>query len=720
MARRPVPVATPSRWQAIGSKRRLVLLILLSLQTVAAVQFMKGVMPYQGWSLVDISEVFEQTWLDSARQVLPYVLQASILFLFTILFLWVSAGFWTALMGFWELLTRRDRYSISGANLDEAPIDEATRTAVIMPICNEEVARVFAGLRATYESLARTDELERFDFFVLSDTSDPDIAVAEQQAWLNLVQELGAQGRFFYRRRRRRVKRKSGNVDDFCRRWGGQYKYMLGLDADSVMTGPCIVGMVKLMEANLDAGIIQTSPRAVGMDTLYARAQQFATRMYGPLFTAGLHFWQLGESHYWGHNAIIRMKPFIDHCALAPLPGNGSFAGAILSHDFAEAALMRRAGYGVWIAYDLPGSYEELPPNLLDELKRDRRWCHGNLMNFRLFMVKGMHPVHRAVFLTGVLSYLSAPLWFCFLLLSTVLLATNTLMEPVYFLSPGQLYPLWPQWHPEEAITLFSMTMVLLFLPKVLSLVLVWVKGAEAFGGPWKVAGSVMMEAFLSVLLAPVRMVYHTRFVLAAFFGWAATWQSPQRDDDSTTWAEACRRHAPQAVLGVAWAVIVYLLNPGFLLWLSPIVVSLIFAIPVSVITSRTTLGLHSLRARWFLIPEEVDVPRELADTYRYTELNRANAQEGGFLRAVVEPVRNALAQGMATSRHGHCAALQRSREALLDAAMAKGLTMLSAQERLKILDDPVVLADLHRAAWNSSDSSWIDAWRKLRNAGDR
>lgn len=259
------------------------------------------------------------------------------------------------------------------------------------------------------------------------------------------------------------------------------------------------------------------------MDTLYARMQQFATRVYGPLFTAGLHFWQLGESHYWGHNAIIRMKPFIEHCALAPLPGKGAFAGAILSHDFVEAALMRRAGWGVWIAYDLPGSYEELPPNLLDELKRDRRWCHGNLMNFRLFLVKGMHPVHRAVFLTGVMSYLSAPLWFLFLVLSTALLATNTLMEPQYFIEPYQLYPLWPQWHPEKAVALFSTTIVLLFLPKLLSVILIWAKGAVEYGGRVKVTLSMLMEMLFSMLLAPVRMIFHTRFVLAAFLGWAAT-----------------------------------------------------------------------------------------------------------------------------------------------------------------------------------------------------
>ncbi|MCF3996749.1 glycosyltransferase, partial [Pseudomonas aeruginosa] len=178
----------------------------------------------------------------------------------------------------------------------------------------------------------------RFDFFVLSDTNDPDIAVAEQQAWLELCRETKGFGKIFYRRRRRRVKRKSGNIDDFCRRWGGDYRYMVVMDADSVMSGDCLAKLVRLMEANPEAGIIQTAPKASGMDTLYARMQQFATRVYGPLFTAGLHFWQLGESHYWGHNAIIRMQPFIDHCALAPLPGKGSFAGAILSHDFVEAA----------------------------------------------------------------------------------------------------------------------------------------------------------------------------------------------------------------------------------------------------------------------------------------------------------------------------------------------------------------------------------------------
>ncbi|AIR88420.1 glucans biosynthesis glucosyltransferase MdoH [Pseudomonas cremoricolorata] len=702
-----------ARWRTVGSIRRYILLALMIGQTLVAGWYMKGILPYQGWSFVDLDEITSQPVWDTVVQVWPYALQTSILILFGILFCWVSAGFWTALMGFLELLTGRDKYKISGSSAGNEPIASDARTAIVMPICNEDVPRVFAGLRATFESVAASGELDRFDFFVLSDTNDTDIAVAEQQAWLEVCREAKGFGRIFYRRRRRRVKRKSGNLDDFCRRWGGEYKYMVVLDADSVMSGECLTSLVRLMEANPDAGIIQSAPRASGMDTLYARMQQFATRVYGPLFTAGLHFWQLGESHYWGHNAIIRMKPFIEHCALAPLPGKGAFAGAILSHDFVEAALMRRAGWGVWIAYDLPGSYEELPPNLLDELKRDRRWCHGNLMNFRLFLVKGMHPVHRAVFLTGVMSYLSAPLWFFFLVLSTALLATNTLMEPQYFLEPFQLYPLWPQWHPEKAIALFSTTVVLLFLPKLLSVILIWAKGATEFGGRIKVTLSMLLEMLFSMLLAPVRMIFHTRFVLAAFLGWAATWNSPQRDDDSTPWSEAVRRHGPQTLLGFAWAGLVAWLNPSFLWWLAPIVGSLVLSIPVSVISSRVRLGLRAKDEKLFLIPEEYATPHELLATDQYAHENRWHALRDGFVRAVVDPRQNALACAMGTARHGQSSAIEQLRGERIAKALEVGPEGIDLATRLALLSDPVALSRLHERVWTEQHEGWIEAWRR-------
>ncbi|WP_338562813.1 glucans biosynthesis glucosyltransferase MdoH [Erwinia sp. E_sp_B04_7] len=704
------------KWRHVGSIRRYILLLLTIAQTVVATWYMKTILPYQGWALIDPMDMINQNWQQSVLQILPYVLQTGILFLFAVLFCWVSAGFWTALMGFLQLMIGKDKYSISyGLNGDE-PINPEHRTALIMPICNEDVERVFAGLRATWESVVRTGEQQNFDVYILSDSYNPDIALAEQKAWMELVRDVGGEGRIFYRRRRRRVKRKSGNIDDFCRRWGSQYSYMVVLDADSVMSGECLTGLVRMMEANPNAGIIQSSPKASGMDTLYARCQQFATRVYGPLFTAGLHFWQLGESHYWGHNAIIRVAPFIEHCALAPLPGEGSFAGSILSHDFVEAALMRRAGWGVWIAYDLPGSYEELPPNLLDELKRDRRWCHGNLMNFRLFLVKGMHPVHRAVFLTGVMSYLSAPLWFMFLALSTALQVVHTLMEPQYFLQPRQLFPVWPQWRPELAIALFSTTMVLLFLPKLLSIMLIWFKGAKPYGGFVRVTVSLFLEMLFSVLLAPVRMLFHTVFVVSAFLGWEVVWNSPQRDDDATPWSEAFKRHGSQMALGIVWAVGMGWLDLNFLWWLAPIVFSLILSPFVSVFSSRSTMGNASKRAKLFLIPEEFEPPKELVDTDRYVALNRERALKDGFMHAVFNPSFNALASAMATSRHLKSDVLEFARDRMVDQALSESPAKLDRDRRLALMSDPVTLSRMHYRLWQHADKyhDWFDYYKSL------
>ncbi|MEI2265052.1 glucans biosynthesis glucosyltransferase MdoH [Erwinia sp. CGal63] len=705
------------KWRHVGSIRRYILLLLTIAQTVIATWYMKTILPYQGWALIDPMEMINQNWQQSVLQILPYVLQTGILFLFAVLFCWVSAGFWTALMGFLQLLIGKDKYSISYNSNDNDPINPEHRTALIMPICNEDVERVFAGLRATWESVVRTGEQQHFDVYILSDSYNPDIAMAEQKAWMELVRDVGGEGRIFYRRRRRRVKRKSGNIDDFCRRWGSQYSYMVVLDADSVMSGECLTGLVRMMEANPNAGIIQSSPKASGMDTLYARCQQFATRVYGPLFTAGLHFWQLGESHYWGHNAIIRVKPFIEHCALAPLPGEGSFAGSILSHDFVEAALMRRAGWGVWIAYDLPGSYEELPPNLLDELKRDRRWCHGNLMNFRLFLVKGMHPVHRAVFLTGVMSYLSAPLWFMFLALSTALQVVHTLMEPQYFLQPRQLFPVWPQWRPELAIALFSTTMVLLFLPKLLSIILIWFKGAKPYGGVLRVTVSLFLEVLFSVLLAPVRMLFHTVFVVSAFLGWEVVWNSPQRDDDATPWSEAFKRHGSQMALGIVWAAGMGWLDLNFLWWLAPIVFSLILSPFVSVYSSRSTTGMASKRAKLFLIPEEFEPPRELIDTERYNQLNRERALKDGFMHALFHPSFNALASAMATSRHLKSDILEFARDRRVEQALSESPAKLDRDRRLALISDPVTLSRMHYRLWQHADKyhDWFDYYQSLR-----
>ena len=669
------------RWHRVGTFRRLVLLGLVVSQTFLSTNFMTAVLPYHG------SEPLEM----------------AILILFAILFAWVSAGFWTAIMGFVLLLAGRDRYAISRSAKGDEPIDDEARTAIVMPICNENVQRVFAGLRATYESVQRTGDLRHFDFFVLSDSNDPDIRIAETEAWLNLCRAVGGFGRIFYRWRLHRIKRKSGNIADFCRRWGSNYRYMVILDADSVMSGECLTRLVRLIEANPGTGIIQTAPRAAGRDTLYARLQQFANRVYGPLFTAGLHAWQLGESHYWGHNAIIRVAPFIRHCALGRLPGKGTLSGEILSHDFVEAALMRRAGWAVWIAYDLPGSFEEMPPNLLDELKRDRRWCQGNLMNFRLFLAQGLHPAHRAVFMTGVMAYLSAPLWFFSLVLSTGLLAVQTLSEPQYFTQPNQLFPSWPEWHPEWAIALFSATATLLFLPKILSVVLILMKGARNFGGGLTLTSSMLMELLFSAMLAPIRMLFHAHFVIAALLGIGIQWKSPPREDSQTPWSEALRRHGAGSLLGVLWAGLVYWLNPEFLWWLLPVVGALMLAIPLSVWSSRVTLGRRFKDGRFFLIPEEAVPPREL----RWTALGFKRAKTpSGFVEAVVDPIINALACADGNARVLLSPASAASRDTMVQSALTGGPGVLDVMQRNRLLNDTIALSQLHYLVWTRPDAN--------------
>ena len=697
--RDPAPVAASGRpeidspdprgsWHRVAGFRSVAIAALVLAQTYIAANFMSAVLPYHG----------------------AHALEIAILVLFTILFAWVSVGFWTAMAGFVLLLLKRDRYAISHTAAANAPIDPTVRIAVVMPIRNEDVVRVYAGLRATYESLARTGELAHFDFFVLSDTSEPDTRVAEIAGWADLCRAVDGFGRVYYRWRQHRIKRKSGNIGDFCRRWGRSYRYMIVLDADSVMSGQCLTKLLQLIEANPNAGIIQSAPCAAGRDTFYARIQQFATRVYGPLFTAGLHFWHLGESHYWGHNAIIRLAPFMRHCALRRLPGHGALSGEILSHDYVEAALMRRAGWAVWLAYDVPGSYEEMPSNLVDELKRDRRWCQGNLMNFRLFLMKGLHPAHRAVFMSGVMAYVSALLWFAFLVLSTVVVAVNSLTEPEYFVQPYQLFPLWPEWHPEWAAALFGATAALLFLPKLLAVLLVSTRGAKNYGGILMLTLSMSMEFALSMLLAPIRMLFHSQFVVGAFAGWPIQWQSPSREDTQTTWREALRRHGVHTLLGVGWAAGVYWLNPLFLWWLLPIVGALMLSIPLSVYTSRVTIGRKLRDRRVFVIPEELNPPQEIRSVMRSVRLA---GPVPGFVDAVVDPLINALACAAGTARATRARSVNDER--LVRAALVDGPDALTVAQKNLMLGNALALSQLHGLVWSSTEAH--TSWRRAISA---
>ena len=371
---------------------------------------------------------------------------------------------------------------------------------------------------------------------------------------------------------------------------------------------------------------------------------------------------------------------------------------------------MRRAGWTVWIAYDLPGSYEVMPPNLLDELQRDRRWCRGNMMNFRLILEHGIHPVYRAVLATGLMAYFSSFLWLGFLILSTILLVTQEIIPPGAIPAhpmPGHsgahvlsLTTAWPVLHPYHALHLFVFTTGLLVLPKVFAVARLCRHGASEFGGVIRLVVSMTLEFLFSILATPIRMLFHSRFVIEALTGHALHWKSPARGDTETTWREACRRHGAHTLLGALWGMLVHSVNPGYLIWLLPVIGALVLSIPLSVLSSRVSLGNHLRRFKLFLIPEENSPPEEL----RATETYHADARPlPGFLEAVVDPAINALvcACGQQGARISEC--IRISRQRLLQAALCEGPAGLSPHQKTRLLNDPHTLFQLHRHVWEAS-----------------
>ena len=372
-------------------------------------------------------------------------LKWALLGLFVLNFSWIALSFSSSIVGAAMLLRRRPP--------SVAPSQLSARTAVVMPIYNETPSRVFAALQVIFEDVETTGLGENFDWFFLSDTTNPDIWIAEERAFIGVRRRLGALGaRVFYRRREKNTSRKAGNIADFVSRWGGAYAHMVVLDADSLMTGATIVQLAAAMEADPDSGIIQTLPLIINRNTLFARVQQFAARIYGPVIAAGLSAWMGRDGNYWGHNAIIRTEAFARYCGLPDLRGRPPWGGHILSHDFVEAALMRRAGYAVYMLPTLGGSYEESPPSLIDLSIRDRRWCQGNLQHIRVLFGRGFHWATRQHFLTGIFGYLTSPLWLLQLLVGIALVFQASYFRPEYFTSEFTLFPVWPRFDAERSL----------------------------------------------------------------------------------------------------------------------------------------------------------------------------------------------------------------------------------------------------------------------------
>ena len=481
-----------------------------------------------------------------------------------------------------------------------------SRTAIVMPVYNEDVNSVFAGLRAMRESLRQEGALDAFDFFVLSDSTDPACRAAEEAAWRHLRGGDADAGQVYYRHRARNIGRKSGNIADFCENWGALYDYMVVLDADSLMTGGTLTKLVAMMDANPRAALIQVPPSLVGGESLFARIQQFASSVYGPIYAAGLAALQGPDGNYWGHNAIIRVAPFMRHCGLPLLPGRPPLGGEIMSHDFVEAALLRRAGWEVWLAPALGGSFEASPPTLLDHLKRDRRWCQGNLQHMRLIFAQGFRMPSRLHFALGVMSYLSSPLWLLLLVVST---AEALSVEHVARVTYVGRYPVlaWPISHTVALVTLVGATLVLLFGPKVLSVLALFRDpvAVRAHGGAARLAFSVVVESVFSTLLAPIVMLSHSWFVLSILTGRGTGWGGQQRGSRGIAVGTAMRAFGPHTLAALAMGAVIWRFTPETLWWNAPLLSGLVMAIVICCVTSVPAWGAAARRAGLLLIPSE-------------------------------------------------------------------------------------------------------------------
>jgi membrane glycosyltransferase len=434
-------------------------------------------------------------------------------------------------------------------------------------------------------------------------------------AWRAFVERQGGKGRIFYRRREQNTGRKAGNIADFVRSWGGAYDYAVVLDADSIMTGHSLVTLAGLMDKHPEAGIMQALPMPAGRETLFARLIQFAARLSSPMLANGLAYWQLGEGNYWGHNAILRLRQFAEFCDLPKLPGKPPLGGEILSHDFVEAAFMRRAGYQVWLAADVGGSWEEVPSNVIDYAARDRRWAQGNLQHLGLLPMRGLHWLSRIHLITGVLSYASSPIWLVVLGLSSVIVCMEAIQGIQYF-EPGSysLFPSWPESRATEIVALLSITLSILLLPKVLgaTLALVNSKLRREFGGGFRLVTSVLVEQLFSTLLAPSMMIFHTTFVLTTLIGKSVSWNAQDRGDRGITFLDALNRHKWHVLLGLIWGAAILVMAPRYIWWMMPILSGLILSVPLTMLTSRASVGRWMRRRGLLLTPEETNTPAEL------------------------------------------------------------------------------------------------------------
>ena len=501
-------------------------------------------------------------------------LQWLFLVLFSINFIWMAFSFAQALLGFLVCLKPR--------LFRPREADVSFKTAVLLPVYNEDPVRVKAAIKAMRADLLAKAP-GKYAFFILSDTNQAKAWIAEEQAFLDIINNDEQGCPVYYRRRIQNTERKAGNLGDWVKRWGGAYEAMIILDADSVLSATCMLALSRRLAASPAVGLIQTLPTIVRANTIYGRLQQFANHCFGPIFANGLAAWHGLSSNFWGHNAIIRTKAFAESCCLPTLPGKPPLGGHVLSHDFIEAGLLRRAGWGVRFDTDIKASFEEAPPSLIDALIRDRRWCQGNLQHTRFLFAQGFKLPTRLHLFSGLMSYLVSFFWLSLIIVGLAIAIQASVVRPSYFTNPS-LFPTWPVFDAERALRLFFISMGIVLAPKAFGWLVAFLNVFRwrHFGGPILLTMSTAFELVMSALYAPILMVSQFGVVISVIRGKDSGWKTQVRNDGAVSWNTAARTHWRHTLFGAIMAVIAFLISIELFYWLLPITAGLMLSIPLS------------------------------------------------------------------------------------------------------------------------------------------
>lgn len=527
-------------------------------------------------------------------------LEATLIALVGTTFFWICFAVGTATVGLVRLYRGRNRPE------DRAEASAMT-VALLVPIYNEVPWDVFGNAAAMVADLRDQASKHAFSLFILSDTQDPAIAAQEHRAMAHLVGSLPEGTRVHYRRRLRNTERKTGNLSDWIECWGGGNEAMIVLDADSLMSGAALVQLTDALALDPGAGLIQSSPRLIGAETFFGRVQQFSAGVYGALLAEGLAAWTAQEGNYWGHNAILRTAAFAACAGLPRMPSRRGDGDLILSHDFVEAGLLRRAGWSVRFLPRIEGSYEEAPATLIDYALRDRRWCHGNLQHLRLLRSRGFHPVSRFHLFHGAMSYLLAPLWFALLVIWAVLgNGADSVIN--YFSDSNPLYPIWPDLSRVSSVLILVFMYGMLLAPKLMAAAALPLTGLTPakLGGWPQLLMSMLIEITASILLAPILMVQQVIAVARTLLGVKAVWAPAERQGRAWPLRVLLRFHAVETVTGAL--LVAGMILGAVSLWMLPIAVSLLGAVPLSAL-SRFEMSRSRLTRHQMATPEHFEAP---------------------------------------------------------------------------------------------------------------